>query len=74
MKHLFSAIFVMASLFSAQTASATDFNVRIINLSNGIYYTPFLVAAQTMTSVGSVNSLSAPITAACATGVPSRCP
>ncbi len=45
MKHLFSAIFVMASLFGAQTASATDFNVRIVNLSNGIYYTPFLVAA-----------------------------
>ncbi len=45
MKHLLSAIFVMASLFGAQTASATDFNVRIINLSNGIYYTPFLVAA-----------------------------
>ena len=35
----------MASLFGAQTASAVDFNVRIINLSNGIYYTPFLVAA-----------------------------
>ncbi len=45
MKHLFSAIFVMASLLGAQAASATDFNVRIINLSNGIYYTPFLVAA-----------------------------
>ena len=45
MKHLFSAIFVMASFLGAQAASATDFNVRIINLSNGIYYTPFLVAA-----------------------------
>ncbi len=45
MKHLLSAIFVMASLFGAQSASAADFNVRIINLSNGIYYTPFLVAA-----------------------------
>ena len=45
MKHLFSALFLLASLFGAQTASAVDFNVRIINLSNGIYYTPFLVAA-----------------------------
>lgn len=45
MKRLFGAMFLMASLFGAQTASAVDFNVRIINLSNGIYYTPFLVAA-----------------------------
>jgi hypothetical protein len=45
MKHLFSAIFLTASLLGAQTASATDFNVRITNLSNGIYFTPFLVAA-----------------------------
>lgn len=45
MKHLLGAMFVMASLIGSQTASATDFNVRIINLSNGIYYTPFLVAA-----------------------------
>ena len=45
MKHLFSALFLLASLFGTQTASAVDFNVRIINLSNGIYYTPFLVAA-----------------------------
>ena len=45
MKHLFSALFLLASLFGAQTASAVDINVRIINLSNGIYYTPFLVAA-----------------------------
>ena len=45
MKQLLSAMFLMASLFSAQTASAVDFNVRIINLSNGIHYTPFLVAA-----------------------------
>ncbi len=45
MKRLTAAMLVMASLFGAQTASAVDFNVRIINLSNGIYYTPFLVAA-----------------------------
>jgi hypothetical protein len=45
MKHLTGAMLLMASLIGSQTASATDFNVRIINLSNGIYYTPFLVAA-----------------------------
>ena len=45
MKHLTTAIVLMASLIGAQSASATDFNVRIVNLSNGIHYTPFLVAA-----------------------------
>jgi hypothetical protein len=45
MKHLSSALFLVASLIGAQTAGAVDFNVRIVNLSNGIYFTPFLVAA-----------------------------
>ena len=45
MKRLTAAMLVMASLFGAQTASAVDFSVRIVNLSNGIYFTPFLVAA-----------------------------
>jgi hypothetical protein len=45
MKRLIAAMLAMASLFGAQAASAVDFNVRIINLTNGIYYTPFLVAA-----------------------------
>ena len=45
MKHLTTAIVLVASLIGAQSASATDFNVRIVNLSNGIHYTPFLVAA-----------------------------
>ena len=45
MKRIISALFLVASLFGAQTAGAVDFNVRIINLSNRIYYTPFLVAA-----------------------------
>jgi len=45
MKKIVSAMFIVASLVGAQTAGAVDFNVRIINLSNGIYYTPFLVAA-----------------------------
>ena len=34
-----------ASLLAVQSANAVDFNVQITNLSNGIYYTPFLVAA-----------------------------
>ena len=45
MKHLIIAALFAASLLGAQSASAVDFNVRIVNLSNGIYYTPFLVAA-----------------------------
>ncbi len=38
---------VCAVLFSFTTLTgyATDFNVRIVNLTNGIYFTPFLVAA-----------------------------
>lgn len=34
-------------LLGAAQANATDFNVRIENLTNGIYFTPFLVAAHT---------------------------
>ncbi len=45
MKRLITAMLAMASLFAAPTAFAVDFNVRIINLTNGIFYTPFLVAA-----------------------------
>jgi hypothetical protein len=45
MKRLASAMLAVASLFGAQAASATDLNVRIVNLTNEIYYTPFLVAA-----------------------------
>jgi hypothetical protein len=44
-KKLIGSLVLTLSVFGAHTASATDFNVRIINLSNGIYYTPFLVAA-----------------------------
>lgn len=35
----------LASSLAAAPASAVDFDVRITNLSNAIYYTPFLVAA-----------------------------
>lgn len=36
---------VAATAFFAQPAAAVDFDVRIDNLSNAIYYTPFLAAA-----------------------------
>lgn len=45
MKHFTGAMMLLASLFCAHTAGAVEFNVRITNLANGIYYTPFLVAA-----------------------------
>ncbi len=45
MKKITWAATIAASLFTMQTANAVDFNVQITNLSNGIYYTPFLVAA-----------------------------
>ena len=45
MKKLLTATTIVASLFAAQAANAVDFNVRITNLTNGIYFTPFLVAA-----------------------------
>ncbi len=34
-----------ASLLAVQSANAVDFNVQITNLSNGIFFTPFLVVA-----------------------------
>ena len=45
MKALLSAALVTTSLLAGTVASAADFNVRIINLTNGIWFTPFLVAA-----------------------------
>jgi len=45
MKVFPSAALVAVSLFSASFAHATQFNVRIVNLTNGIWYTPFLVVA-----------------------------
>ena len=45
MKALLNAALVSTTLFAAAVASAADFNVRIVNLTNGIWYTPFLVAA-----------------------------
>ncbi len=45
MKRIVSAVLATASLITATSVSAADFNVRIVNLTNGIYFTPFLVAA-----------------------------
>ena len=42
MKHKLSAAMLAASLAAA--AKAVDFDVRITNLSNAIYYTPFLAS------------------------------
>jgi len=45
MKKAFLAAAVAASLSAAPAANATDFDVEITNLTNAIYFTPFLVAA-----------------------------
>jgi len=45
MKKTLSAAVLAASLSAAPSANAVDFDVQITNLSNAIYFTPFLVAA-----------------------------
>ena len=45
MKRTLYAALATASLGAVQTANATDFDVTITNLTNQIYFTPFLVAA-----------------------------
>ena len=45
MKVFLSAALVAALLLASGIANATQFNVRIVNLTNGIWYTPFLVVA-----------------------------
>lgn len=45
MKSLVNGAIVAASIFGMSAAAAADINVRITNLSNGIWFTPFLVAA-----------------------------
>lgn len=45
MKAFINAALVTTTLLAGNIASATDFNVRITNLTNGIWFTPFLVAA-----------------------------
>jgi hypothetical protein len=45
MKKTFCAALIAASFSAAPSANAVDFDVQITNLSNGIYFTPFLIAA-----------------------------
>ena len=45
MKGSIRAVLVSASLLTGPVATATDFNVEIINLTNGIWFTPFVIAA-----------------------------
>jgi hypothetical protein len=45
MKAMINAALILASLMGGNFASAADFNVRITNLTNGIWFTPFIVAA-----------------------------
>ena len=45
MKAFISAAVIAAFMFTGQVARAADINVSITNLSNGIWFTPFLVAA-----------------------------
>lgn len=45
MNKTFYAGLLVASFAAAPAANATQFNVEITNLSNAIYFTPFLVAA-----------------------------
>ena len=45
MKKVLCAAALAASVTAMQPANAVEFDVRITNLSNAIYYTPFLIAA-----------------------------
>lgn len=44
MKFLSRVAIATATLLSMASVNAADINIRIVNLTNGIYYTPFLVA------------------------------
>lgn len=45
MKRILCAAALVANVLAMQPANAVEFDVRITNLSNAIYFTPFLVAA-----------------------------
>lgn len=45
MNRTLCAALLAASMSAAPAANATDFDVKITNLTNSIYFTPFLVAA-----------------------------
>ncbi|MGI9305085.1 MAG: spondin domain-containing protein [Gammaproteobacteria bacterium] len=40
-----AGLVALAAAANVNVAQAVDFNVRIVNLTNGIHYTPFLIAA-----------------------------
>lgn len=45
MKIILNGALIAVAMLCTTTAGAADINVRIVNLTNGIWYTPFLVAA-----------------------------
>jgi len=45
MKRSFCAALVSTALLTGPVVNAADFNVEIVNLTNGITFTPFLIAA-----------------------------
>ncbi len=45
MQAVIRTVFIAALVFISHTAIATDFNVRIVNLTNGFWFTPLLVTA-----------------------------
>lgn len=45
MKTVIRTVFAFVWLFAGHAAYATEFNVRIVNLTNGFWFTPILVAA-----------------------------
>jgi hypothetical protein len=45
MKRTLCAVLLVASISAAPAANAVDFDVQITNLTNSIFFTPFLVAA-----------------------------
>lgn len=47
MKKYILGMAAISTILVAPTASAVDFDVEIANITNGIYYTPFLAAAHT---------------------------
>lgn len=47
MKSILKSLLAASSLGLLAPVYAADFNVRIINLTNGIHFTPFIVAAHT---------------------------
>jgi len=45
MQNIIKLFIGIAAALAMQTASAADINVRVVNLTNGIWYTPLLLAA-----------------------------